>query len=56
MQELGKWGCPPCVVVTVRTHMRPASATDVQPPGSLIAFALACILVLAGGALTCLIR
>ncbi|XP_035559557.2 guanylate cyclase D-like [Canis lupus dingo] len=29
---------------------------DVQPPGSLIAFALACILVLAGGALTCLIR
>ncbi|XP_035938751.2 guanylate cyclase D-like [Halichoerus grypus] len=29
---------------------------DAQPPGSLLAFALACLLVLAGGALTCLIR
>ncbi|XP_004768270.1 guanylate cyclase D-like [Mustela putorius furo] len=29
---------------------------DAQSPGSLLAFALACLLVLAGGALTCLIR
>nr|XP_012415708.1 PREDICTED: olfactory guanylyl cyclase GC-D-like [Odobenus rosmarus divergens] len=29
---------------------------DTQPLGSLLAFALACLLVLAGGALTCLIR
>ncbi|XP_045871891.1 guanylate cyclase D-like [Meles meles] len=29
---------------------------DAQPPGSLLAFALACLLALAGGALMCLIR
>ncbi|XP_057605430.1 guanylate cyclase D-like [Hippopotamus amphibius kiboko] len=30
--------------------------TSEQPPGGLLALALACVLVLAGGALTCLIR
>lgn len=36
--------------------MCPAPPTDAQSPGSLLAFALACLLVLAGGALMCLIR
>ncbi|XP_053756604.1 guanylate cyclase D-like [Panthera pardus] len=56
VQELGEGGCPPCVVVTVRTHVHPAPPADAQLPGSFLAFVLACVLLLAGGTLTCLIR
>lgn len=37
-------------------HLSPSSLTGTQPLSSLLALVLACVLMLAGGVLTCLIR